>query len=130
MGHAALEAAARALHLVGEAGVGAAGRNFQVDDGVAGRVQQQLDIVLGIAEGVGPVHAAEYLWFDIVTKQHQCLVERVRTGVEQVAAVVILDALPVPAARVAVECDADLDDATQIAAADDLLHLLEIRGKA
>lgn len=129
--HIALERAASALYLVGIAGVCVARRYVEVDDGSVGRFEYQLDIVLGIAKGVCTIHVAENCGHSvIIIKQVKCLIERMRAGVGEVAAVHVEAALPVPSACIAVELYADVDDPAQLARCDDVLDLFEIAGKA
>ena len=85
-------------------------------------------MVLGVAEGVHAVHEAEHLGHP-PSEEPQRLVQRVRAGVQQAAAVDLLERLPVPAAAEAVEGDLDLDDPPQHAGVDDLADLLEVRGE-
>ena len=69
---------------------GGAGGDFDVDDGFVFGAQQNFDVVLGVAEGVGAIHGAEDLLRHFEVEQTHGLVHGVRAGVEQIAAPVFL----------------------------------------
>ena len=92
-------------------------------------MQDQFDIILGIAEGVGPVHNTGDPGHIITTEQLQGLVQRMRACIEEIAAVISLQALLVPASGEAIESDADLDNAAKVTTTDDLAHFHKIRSK-
>ncbi len=86
-------------------------------------------MILGVAGGINPVHETGHFRHPLAEKL-QGLVQRMRAGVEQVAAVKSLQRLPVPAPGETVEGDGNLDDPAQYAGIDHLLHLLEITCQA
>ena len=106
---------------------GGAGGDLEVDDRFIFAAQQDFDVVLGVAEGVGSVHRAEDLLRLLELEQAHGLIHRVGAGVEQVSALVLLQRLPVPAAGEAAERERDLNDAAEDSRVDDLQHLLELR---
>ena len=131
MRHIALKRTACALDLIGICGVCVAGGYIEVDDRSVGCLEDELAIVLGVAEGVATVHMAEYLRHSVVIIQKvECLVKRMRSGVCKVAAVEVKTALPVPTSCKIVELDTDVNDSSQFARSDDLFYLFEIVSKA
>ena len=129
--HVALKGTAGTFYLVGICRVSVAGGDIEIDDRSVGSLEDELNVVFSIAEGVAAIHVAEYLRHSvIIIKDIQRLIERVRTGVCKVAAVKVETALPVPTSCIAVELNADVNDSAEHARCDNLFNLKEIVCKA
>ena len=131
MSHASLKRTAGTVDLVCKERVSVCGRDLKVDKRLVRCSKYELAVILCIAEGVASVHTAENFGHTVVHIHYiKRLIKRVRSCVCKVSAVEFAAALPVPAACVAVELNADLNQSAQHAGSDNFLYLFKIMGKS